>query len=806
MLSAVLVDPLALDKVHPPLKPEHFYSEAHRQIFQAAIDLRAKGEPVDVVTVGIELRARERIAQVGGMGYLTDVLNAAPAVANVTSYAKRITETWRVRQLGAACQRIAATCYVDFGETKAFLEASERAIYEVARDVESSELVAVGPTIKETLSDLAHAAKRGDLITGLPTGFDRYDRLTAGLHDGDLTIVAGRPGMGKAQPLDEPVLTPKGWTRMEDLAVGDHVIGADGRPARVLAVHERGRLPVFRVTFDDALSARCCADHLWVTRSRSERRRGLPASAKSTSDIRASAERRGGGRNHSCAFVGAVEFAQGCPLPIDPYVLGVYLGDGSSNGNVCICKPEKDVLRRVEERLPPNDTVSPCRIGFRIRRRTRSSAASDTLTALKALGLGGLLSHEKFVPKAYLYASREERLEVLRGLFDTDGHVTVSGRSVEYATSSPMLRDAVAHLARSLGAYVTSRQHPCHYVKNGQRFKARDSYRMIIAFQRGETVPVASKKHLAKLKQGGARIQERFIESVTPDGEAHCRCITVDRGEYVTRDFLVTHNSALVFNIATIVASKRIVHGTNTQVDLDPAGVCIFSLEMPRDQCIKRMLCAEAQVDLSRIRSPGFLSPLDWQKLTEAARELHGAPIWIDDTPGLSALDLRAKVRRKQAEFDERPDDVKPGHRRRRVGLVIVDYVQLMTGDGDNREQEVAGLSRSLKAIAKELRVPVVALAQLNRQTETRSEKSKRPQLSDLRESGALEQDADNILFVYRDEYYNKDSAERGIAELILAKQRNGPTGTAKVRFDREYTRFENIAEGEYVDDEPGDA
>ena len=158
-------------------------------------------------------------------------------------------------------------------------------------------------------------------------------------------------------------------------------------------------------------------------------------------------------------------------------------------------------------------------------------------------------------------------------------------------------------------------------------------------------------------------------------------------------------------------------------------------------------------------------------------------------------------MRRLQAEFDR--TDPATGEKKQRIGLVIVDYLQLMRGreNANSREQEISEISRGLKQLAKELSLPVIALSQLNRAVETRGEKSKRPQLSDLRESGAIEQDADNICFIYRDDYYNKETADRNVAELIVAKQRNGPTDTVKVRFDAQYTRFDNLADGEYPSD-----
>jgi len=209
--------------------------------------------------------------------------------------------------------------------------------------------------------------------------------------------------------------------------------------------------------------------------------------------------------------------------------------------------------------------------------------------------------------------------------------------------------------------------------------------------------------------------------------------------------------------------------------------VAIFSLEMSKEQLAFRMLASEARVDSQRLRK-GFLGEIDWPKLTAAAGRLSEAPIFIDDTPAISALEMKAKARRLKAEMG--------------LGLIVLDYLQLMRGRDASmpREQEISDISRSLKSLAKELNVPVIALSQLNRQVETRADR--RPYLADLRESGAIEQDADVIMFIYRDEVYNKseDNPERGFAEIDIGKQRNGPTGKVKLVFLKEYTRFENPA------------
>ncbi len=215
--------------------------------------------------------------------------------------------------------------------------------------------------------------------------------------------------------------------------------------------------------------------------------------------------------------------------------------------------------------------------------------------------------------------------------------------------------------------------------------------------------------------------------------------------------------------------------------------VAIFSLEMSKEQLAFRMLCSEAMVDSNSIRK-GFIKKDDWHSLTSAAGKLAGAPIFIDDTSGMTVLEMRAKARRLKAEHG--------------LSLVVVDYLQLMRGRGnvERREQEISEISRSLKGLAKELRVPVIALSQLNRGVETRGG-NKKPTLADLRESGAIEQDADVIIFLYRDEVYNKDNPDnRNKAEIIVAKQRNGPTDSLTLSFLSQCTRFMDYTDRQFHD------
>jgi len=210
--------------------------------------------------------------------------------------------------------------------------------------------------------------------------------------------------------------------------------------------------------------------------------------------------------------------------------------------------------------------------------------------------------------------------------------------------------------------------------------------------------------------------------------------------------------------------------------------VAVFSMEMGATQLAMRMLCSSGRLDQQRIRT-GRLVDDDWPRLTSAISKMQEAPLHIDETPALNALELRARARRLARQCGK-------------LGLVVIDYLQLMSAStsGENRATEISEISRSLKALAKELDCPVIALSQLNRSLEQRP--NKRPVMSDLRESGAIEQDADVIIFIYRDEVYNPDSTDKGTAEIIIGKQRNGPIGTVRLTFVGAYTKFENFISG----------
>lgn len=424
VLGGILLENEALNVVSEiPLTAEDFYSEGHSRIYEAMAELFAAGQPVDTVTVRGRLNTSGQLQGVGGDEYLLSLTNTIPTVSNINAHAKLVREKAIIRRMIAACHEQAAKGYGDYGSMEEFLDEAERSIFAVAKNRMRSPYEHINDVVVRSFELITKAAERKEHITGLPTGFEDLDRYTAGMHPGDLIIIAGRPAMGK---------------------------------------------------------------------------------------------------------------------------------------------------------------------------------------------------------------------------------------------------------------------------------------------------------------------------------------------------------TAFALNVAMNACAIR------------KQPIVFFSLEMPKEQLANRLLCAEARVDAGKLRT-GNLSRDDWPRLAGAAGTLSEMPIWLDDTPGLTLMELRAKTRRLKSEAG--------------LALVVVDYLQLMRAGvkTDSREQEISEISRSLKGLAKELELPIIALSQLNRGVESRGNKDKRPQISDLRESGAIEQDADTIIFIYRDEVYNPESPDKGTAEIIIGKQRAGATGTVRCAFRREFTRFENF-------------
>jgi replicative DNA helicase len=345
---------------------------------------------------------------------------------------------------------------------------------------------------------------------------------------------------------------------------------------------------------------------------------------------------------------------------------------------------------------------------------------------------------------------------------DTDGTVTPTG-NLQFAVTSERLARDVQELVLSLGYRCTMMTKPVL-----GRTQA-SSVCFTLSWTTGDRVFRLERKHLRhkdRSRATTARTGVRWITAVTPVESVPVRCVEVDNADHLylaTRSMIPTHNSTLGLDIAR---SASVKHGLAS---------AIFSLEMSKTEITMRLLSAEARVPLHHMRS-GTMTDDDWGRLARRMGQIAEAPMYIDDSPNLTMMEIRAKARRLRQRHD--------------LKLVVIDYLQLMSATRrvENRQQEVSELSRSLKLLAKELEIPVIAMSQLNRGAEARTDK--KPQLSDPRESGSIEQDADMVVLLHREDAYEKESPRAGEADFIVAKHRNGPTATITVAFQGHYSRF----------------
>lgn len=355
-------------------------------------------------------------------------------------------------------------------------------------------------------------------------------------------LIYGYEGCGKAQPLTAKILTPDGWSTMGDMKVGSKVIGRDGKAHNVIAVFPQGEKEVFKVEFRDGAITECCDEHLWFTQTRRERDQDFPGAVRDFKTVRSSL-RYGRNFNHAVPRVDPVEFTvTQKPLPIDPWLLGIYLAEGNTSYSAIITNSEDDIQKRIVKSLPGEDHGTINEKAVRVCKDHLGSGPCEFAAALRAMGLADKISDTKFVPKQYLFASIEERTELLRGMMDGDGHVVKKG-SIEICTASPQLAEDIVFLVRSLGGSANCKIRQGKYRKNGIVHVVKDSHRIYAIFNNG-IVPVSSQKQLQKWGEQEWQIRNtiRNVESV---GIKECQCIKIDSMEslYVTDDFIVTHNS-----------------------------------------------------------------------------------------------------------------------------------------------------------------------------------------------------------------------------------------------------------------------
>ena len=745
VLGGMLLSKDAIADVLERLRPGDFYRPAHQNVYDAILSLYGRGEPADAVTVAAELDRQGLLRRIGGHLYLHDLIATVPTAANAGHYAGIVAEKALLRRLVEAGTRVVQYGYAgaEGADVAEIVDRAQAEIYDVADRRNSEDFVALEDLLQPTMDEIDAIASNGGLARGVPTGFTELDEVTNGLHAGQMIIVAARPGVGKALALDTPLPTPSGWTTMAEVGVGDVLLGADGLPTRVVAVTDvmLGR-PCFEVEFSDGTVIVADAAHQWLTETRASRKSAQAAAVRTTAEIAGSlrCDTRDRRLNHSVVSARALDLPEREYL-VAPYTLGAWLGDGTS---ACaqITDADPEIIMRIEAD------------GF---------IAEDFPARLRTLGVLG----DKHIPTEYLRGSETQRRALLAGLLDTDGTVTVGG-SVQFCTTNFRLMSDVAELIVSLGYRCRT---------STKRVRGRhesSSTAHTLTFSTDDQVFAVPRKAIAhkdrRATTGAARSRPRFIVDVRRVATVPVRCVEVDNAGHMylaSKAMIPTHNSTLGLDFLRSCSIKNRLASV------------IFSLEMSKSEIVMRLLSAEAKIKLADMRS-GRMTDDDWTRLARRMSEISEAPLYIDDSPNLTMMEIRAKARRLRQKAN--------------LKLVVIDYLQLMTSGKkhESRQVEVSEFSRQLKLLAKELEVPVIAISQLNRGPEQRTDK--KPMLSDLRESGSLEQDADMVILLHRPDAFDRDDPRGGEADFILAKHRNGPTKTVTVAHQLHLSRFANMA------------
>jgi replicative DNA helicase len=774
VLGAMLISKDAIADVSEVLRGVDFYRPSHETIHDAIIDLYGRGEPVDMVTVAAELQRRGELQRIGGAPYLHTLSANVPIAANAGYYAEIVREKSILRRLVDAGTKIVQIGYAGEGQVDDIVDTAQAEVYKITDRRASEDYAPLSDIMDGVLDEIEAIGNREAGLYGVPTGFADLDDLTNGLHAGQMIIVAARPAMGKALALDTPLPTPTGWTTMGEVRVGDQLIDAHGRPTSVVAATEvlRDR-PCYEVVFSDGSRIVADAQHQWLTETRAARKsrwaadhhdnrtrnQRVFASVVTTEEIARSVRIDGDRRaNHAVLNAGPLSLPDS-DLPVPPYALGAWLGDGHSASARITCETPE---------IPMYLEASGLRVTHRgAMLYSLGLPADDPRGSLQGLlrQLGVL--NAKHIPMSYLRASERQRRELLAGLMDTDGTVVKGVGSCQFAVTSKRLADDVHQLVVSLGYKCgrTTKRVP------GRSEETSTCY--ILNFSTTDDVFRLERKHLLHKEerpQTTARIGRRYVTAVRRVDTVPVRCVQVDNDEHLYlagESMIPTHNSTLALDFCRAAS----IHNNLTSV--------FFSLEMTRSEITMRLLSAEAKVPLNHIRN-GNMNDDDWAKLARKMGEVSSAPMFIDDSPNMTMMEIRAKARRLKQRHDLR--------------VMVIDYLQLMTSGRkvESRQLEVSEFSRQIKLLAKELEIPIIALSQLNRGPEQRGDK--RPMMSDLRESGSIEQDADMVVLLHRDDVYEKESTRPGEADLIVAKHRNGPTRDITVAFQGHYSRFVDMA------------
>ena len=750
VLGALLCSGDGVSRIVDLLEAEYFYRKAHQVIYAAMLDLYESSEPIDIVTVSQFLSDEGKLDMVGGRQYITDLSLSVATTANLEYYAKVVQEKAILRQLIKAGTEIVGSCYEE-PDADVALDRAEHMIFQLAQKREMQQLVHVKHIVETSFQQIEARYENRDALSGVPSGFYDLDAMTAGFQPSDLVIIAARPSMGKCLSFDSEIALADGSiaTIEEIFKAGkaDLLTLCDDLKLRIVQPSnfvDDGIKPVFRVTTRLGRSIETTLSHPFLTR------KGWTRLEQISVGDRIAIPRQ-------IPIFGTRELRD-CEVK----VMSLLASDGTlrrgqvnfTNFNPML---QKDFQEAVAE-LQGKEALKRA-AGYDAYERQTGATVSPRPTWMgsnpmsdwrESVGLpvNGAVTE---IPSAAFTLPKKQLALFLNRLFAASSRVSIDDDGdlqIAYVTSNEYMAKQIQHLLLRFGVLATLNR------------KVRFVERRKQSFQLDIIEPSAIQKFLNQIGIFGVEeLKAPYCEIADDDrdsvsdvywdevvsidsiGSKQVYDLTIpDTHNFVSNDICV-HNTALVLNLARAAAVENNVP------------VAIFSLEMSKESLVMRMLCSDAEIDANRLRT-GHMHTSDWTKLATSMGRLGESPIYIDDSALCNALEIRAKCRRLKAEGG--------------LGMVIIDYIQLMQGRKatDNRVQEVSEISRSLKQLAREVNVPVLALSQLSRAVEARQ--NKRPMLSDLRESGCLAGDT-QIFLPDSGEYVRIDSLVGKAGFKVLA-------------------------------------
>jgi replicative DNA helicase len=835
-----MLDRNAIVRVADFLRPEDFYLDHHAQVYRAALNLYDRSDPIDLLTLAAELERMRVLERVGGQAFLAELESGVPTAANVEYYGHLVEEAATKRKLISAGGRITALGFDESTPAATALDTAEGVIFNIAEGRITQDFVVLKDILKNTWDQIEAIHKDQSTIIGVPSGFNDLDAKTGGFQKSDLIIIAARPGVGKCAAASTLIDDPETGSRLtiEEFVKRKRpfVFGLSPRgrveSRNIGAWVDSGVKPCFAVTTQTGRRVEVTGHHPFLSVFGWQPLHDLVV-------------------GDAIAVPRRLEIFGHEQLPAQlARLLGYFVGDGAIAGKTPeFINADPEIVADFRATIAghfPTCHVNERGLHYVVCGYFQKSPVplaqklNPVVRWLKEFSLWGKKAEFKRFPDVAWRWDKETLKEFVRGLMSCDGSIfsTQNGRPrIEFAVASEGLAKDMHHAFVRFGivarlyrksercwrVQVTDSESVATYQSEigwiGEKatrfqsdlpaFRRNTGHLPVVVWKMvgqaaamqglgWSTLAVLSgeRGHTSKFETYNPRTnhglsQRRLgifndvledwwlselanpelywdrIVSIEPIGDHQVYDLAVPSGANFVAEDVLLHNTSLTLNIAQHASIQYKVP------------VAIFSLEMSEQQLVTRLLCSEASVDSYRLRT-GLLKDAEWPRIAQAMGALSEAQIYIDDSPNVSVMEMRTKARRLKSANN--------------LGLVIVDYLQLMQGrNQENRVQEVSDISRGLKSLARELEIPVIACSQLSREPEKRTDH--RPQLSDLRESGTLEQDSDLVLFIYRERFYNDNISEdkRNIAEIIIAKHRNGPTGKLELLFIDEQTKFANL-------------